>query len=502
MSKAISFLFCITMFVSCARKDGTLYYVPNPDILNTGSFCDSATSQIVITDVVGMWEYPNYAPEDTYTGELWFNEGGEFDADARSTRGGKWGLVKKISKDAYKLVAEPQFDWIGYFKNGLAAVLMDGLWGFINTEGQLVIGPQFNDHGENPSQLPRWNETKQIYEDHLSNWFYRFDKGKTWVQQNGRYGIIDTTGNFVVEPKYELVLDSKTELFYKWMWFRQDEKYGIISKEGKVVFEPFTDSISDCRIVNDRCVWMKADLFWKLLDEKGNEKLTQHYNEVIIVGDNYTWVNDGYQPRVKANLGNAGKWGLVDSLGQILINPETESVEYGGYDIPIKRNGKWGYSVDGQFRREPESQFVLVGDDPIKRPVSTADTAVALSNVKKIQELIPDVSMTFGEKIMTAIGTVKNAGSEVDSAEIQNIFIAYGTSINSCYRDQQDLLHNGAVTLEVTITRNGRVIAVKVLEDRTGSDSLKNCLENKIRRIYFPRSSKTRKVIVPFAFVK
>lgn len=489
--------------MSCTPKDGTLFYVPDPHEFNVGSFKDSTSSRIVITGVVGMWEYPSYVPNDDYIGELWFNEGGDFELDERSTRGGKWGLVKKINKDGYKLIAEPQFDWTGEFKNGLAAVLINGLWGFINTKGELVIKPQYEDRGEIPSRRARWNETKQMYEDQFSDWLYQFDKGQAWVQQNGRYGIIDTSGVFVVEPKYELVFDSGTELWRELKWFRQDGKYGLINRKGKVIFQPFVDSMADCRIVHDNLVWMKDNGLWKLLDQKGNEKLTQRYGKIAVC-DGYTWINLGYQPRAKISLGNPGKWGLVDSLGQIMIDPSTESVEYGGYEIPIQRNGRWGYiNIDGQFRREPEPFLVFTVDDPGTKPVFPADTAIALKNLRKIQELIPDISMTYGTQKMGAIGTIKINDNKADLNEIQGVFNQYVVSISNCYFRAQDTTGMGTITLEVTIFRNGRVVGVRVVEDHMGSDVVMNCVTNRIRTIHFPRSAnKIRKVTVPFAFVK
>ncbi len=62
---------------------------------------------------------------------------------------GKWGFVNSSGE----VVISPQFEDARSFANGLAAVQKDGKWGFINLDGNMVIEPQFdnakdfNDHG-------------------------------------------------------------------------------------------------------------------------------------------------------------------------------------------------------------------------------------------------------------------------------------------------------------------------------------------------------------------
>lgn len=56
-------------------------------------------------------------------------------------KGGKWGFVNTEGK----MVIEPKYEQAKSFSNGLAAVAQDGVWGFIDKQGNLVIAHQFTE---------------------------------------------------------------------------------------------------------------------------------------------------------------------------------------------------------------------------------------------------------------------------------------------------------------------------------------------------------------------
>ena len=54
---------------------------------------------------------------------------------------GKWGFVDSTGN----VVIEPKYDEAKSFHNGYAAVKENGVWGFINKNGEMIIEPQFED---------------------------------------------------------------------------------------------------------------------------------------------------------------------------------------------------------------------------------------------------------------------------------------------------------------------------------------------------------------------
>ena len=86
---------------------------------------------------------------------------------------GKWGSINKKGE----IVIPLKYDQIGDFHEGLAIVELNGKWGFINTEGQEVISIKYDFVGS-------------------------FFEGLVQVKFNGKYGFVNTKGVEVVQPKY------------------------------------------------------------------------------------------------------------------------------------------------------------------------------------------------------------------------------------------------------------------------------------------------------------
>ncbi|MEG2812105.1 MAG: WG repeat-containing protein [Clostridium sp.] len=134
---------------------------------------------------------------------------------------GKWGYLDFKGR---KFAIEPKFDEAQIFYNGLAPAKLNGKWGFINTKGEFVIKPQFDDF---------------VVEDYK----YKrktFSEGLESVQKNGKWGAIDKSGNLVIDYKYdEYLLFKDGEALIK-----KNGKLGIIDIKGVEIIKPTYDDIN------------------------------------------------------------------------------------------------------------------------------------------------------------------------------------------------------------------------------------------------------------------
>lgn len=85
------------------------------------------------------------------------------------------------STDAFEVVVQPKYDYVRSFSDGLAAVELDGKWGFIDKTGEEVIPLEYS-------------------------FVMPFSEGVAWVtssnQRHNPWGLIDKEGNEVLPHEY------------------------------------------------------------------------------------------------------------------------------------------------------------------------------------------------------------------------------------------------------------------------------------------------------------
>lgn len=155
-----------------------------------------------------------------------------------------------------KFAVEPQFEIAYDFKDGLAAVKKNGLFGYIDKTGQMVIQPQFNEAGNFSEGLAAvakdgyWHYIDKTGKKVITSvvpfdYGYSvadFKQGMAVVRKDGKYGYIDTTGRTVLEPVYfsadSFSSDGMASVCMK---VNDSYKYGYINKAGNVVIQPQYD---------------------------------------------------------------------------------------------------------------------------------------------------------------------------------------------------------------------------------------------------------------------
>ena len=136
--------------------------------------------------------------------------------------------------------------WV--FSDGMAAVVKDGKVGFVNALNEVVIPFKF-DYADNSS---------------MYDFAYVFRDGYcVMTGKDGRVGLIDSLGNWVIEPVYDEIFnshDSGCRVVVK------DGVYGIVDSEGTVLYPAEYCSVD---IFADGIVLVKDGRKWQV-DFEGN----------------------------------------------------------------------------------------------------------------------------------------------------------------------------------------------------------------------------------------
>jgi hypothetical protein len=183
----------------------------------------------------GLLEIRNLsAEEDGIDEQIFLKPGGEiaftnnnvnlrpFFYDGMVVATNKEGLMGYVDTHG-QLVINCQFYYAGIFSEGLAAVTSadedKSLYGYINKLGQKVISEQFVDAHEFSSN------------------------GLAVVRiPDGKYGLIDKIGQFVLPPEYDWLFAmtdcDDDDVLYEFCEGEEDNTHGVIDREGNVIIEP------------------------------------------------------------------------------------------------------------------------------------------------------------------------------------------------------------------------------------------------------------------------
>jgi len=140
-----------------------------------------------IIDGNGEWIVP---PRFDHTGILYK------DGLLAVKESGKWGYLDQQGGFAIPL----QFDDAQMFSEGLAAVMVGEGWGYIDMSGSFVIQPQFTyvrgfKEGMAPVYIGGFHRFVTTQEGDMLR--------MGWQLQGGKWGAIDTEGEVVIQPQYD-----------------------------------------------------------------------------------------------------------------------------------------------------------------------------------------------------------------------------------------------------------------------------------------------------------
>ncbi len=210
-------------------------------------------------------------------------------------------------------------------------IVQNGKYGFINHDGRVVIPPQFI------WAMNFWHGLGDVYVcgryasiDASGRLFPRriAVEGQLipWVQ-DGKFGFVDASGKFKIEPTFEFALPFSEGLAA----VQVDNRWGYIDGAGNQVIQPKFGSASNFR---DGVALAEFDSGGVLINISG---------EIIASGYDlppYPYsISDGRVPATKGE-----KAGYLDTQGKVVIPFTYDEVRPFAHGLaPVEKDGKWGY---------------------------------------------------------------------------------------------------------------------------------------------------------------
>ena len=250
----------------------------------------------------------------------------------------RYGIVDELGR----VIAEPQYNYIGSFNEGLCYVKKDGKCGYIDENGTLVIDMQYDDTQS-------------------------FSEGLAAVEINGKYGYINKNNVMVIPPQF----DGGTTFTngYAWVSIFENGTYYhyCIDKTGNRIGENVYGNTIYNIYDSDGFAWLLNDTsqlsngyLWQLVDKTGEVLVEQHRGYVYSVFDRAGYVE------IEAGTYGSCKTGIVDTKqGKMIINPRYEEINILPNDLfSVCFNGKYGVvDKDNNIIFEAEYDKIYVLED-------------------------------------------------------------------------------------------------------------------------------------------
>lgn len=266
--------------------------------------------------------------------------------------------------------------------------LSKGRYDEIRVGGNIICGKiAYNSDNDKNEHVGKWEmigdaeTSKKIgYHDELTPMTHR---DLIIVKSGDKYGIKDTDGTWVVNPKYALIAETVYHIYV----LNEDSKWGVIDEKGNTVIKNKYKSIMPSFGHKVMGATTDGDS-WNLLDLEGKRvKKSKSYDFVFISRySDYILVKD-----------KESKWGAINENGEEVISPEFDDMEFAmGDNFLVCVDEKWGLcNSAGQIIADPQ-----YGKYDTNAPILALDQSY---DPTEIETLLDTEVKNFSKKIQDGV---------------------------------------------------------------------------------------------------
>lgn len=233
------------------------------------------------------------------------------------TQSYQFGIINKDGQE----IMPCKYDDIEYFRDGIAAVCLDGKWDLINKSGENITKQKYdqiyfvNCKGHIIS-IPQYRKLLEVSLFIENNYSFSY-AGYCYVSKDGKFGIIDVSGNEIIPciNEYLSLIDPASYL----LSFKRNGKWGLIQLDGAEIVSPtylhinhFSDGLAACYDGNG----------WGFINQYGS----------VVIPCKYLEVDSFHYGLAAIRIGDL--WGYINQSGKVVIKPSFLAAERFYKDYP------------------------------------------------------------------------------------------------------------------------------------------------------------------------
>lgn len=260
------------------------------------------------------------------------------------------------------------YDHIGAFIDGYAYVVVNGKYGFINDKGEEVVPcvyDEFQGYDLSPDffcglagvrQGDKWgfvDTTGRVVVPLIYEYVGRFINNVGYVKLEGKWGLINTRGEFLTEIKYFNLWYPNAASKYRLAY---NGSSGYLDESGKEVI-PF--EYEDGRSFSEGLAAVKRNNKWGFIDEHNNVVIPFEFDNAYVPpgrsDDSYNFFNGLAKVQKGINCGMIDKQGAVKVPFEYSNIYNTGKSDIIAVQLPYP-SGAWGF-VDTSGRQLAPAEF-------------------------------------------------------------------------------------------------------------------------------------------------
>lgn len=278
---------------------------------------------------------------------------------AKVKKAGQWIYINRLGKEMYDVQ-------LNSYSSAEKALLFkkskDNKWGFVNSEGEWIISPVYQDvkpFSEGLSAVKtgdRWgyiNMTGELVIDADYDGAFGFSHWLGCVEVEGRYGCIDTRGDMVIKPRFENPLFFHFAEDYLGLDIASAETLKDIVLRSEIVVPEVTVASENTYVPEDKRL--------ALIIGNGNYTrggyLSNPENDARAMAE--TLKRLGFETMVHFNVDQVTMKQAIDNFGNRLKTFETGLFFYAGHGIQVK-GFNYLIPVDASLEDEVDVEYNCV----------------------------------------------------------------------------------------------------------------------------------------------